>query len=439
MKKREQALAIFNAAVSAVQPSCLLPKNICLEGDKLTLCGQSFLLKDLDHIYIIGAGKASAAMALEVEKILGNHIKAGVIVTKYHHSLPLQKIKCIEAGHPLPDENSVRAGREIIEIVKQAGEKDLIIALISGGASSLLADRPPGTSLGEAQDLFRLLLNSGATINEMNVIRKHLSLIKGGHLAKEAYPATLVSFILSDVIGDPLDVIASGPTVGDPTTFKDAYAILQKYDLIKKLHPAIDLWIQKGIKGEIDDTPKPGDYFFERTFNHIIGSNRIALKGAAAKAEELGFVPFIITDKLNGEANEEAKKMVEYILMYRGARPACILMGGETTVTIKGDGKGGRNQQFALAALAELMKNTNADAIRNSLILSAGTDGSDGPTEVTGAMVDMETINKTKELGLDVFSFLDINDSYHFFEKAGGHIITGATQTNVMDIVIALV
>src|SRR5687768_3925897 len=177
MKKREQALAIFNAAVSAVQPSCLLPKNICLEGDKLTLRDKCFSLKDLEHIYIIGAGKASAAMALEIEKIVGDHIKTGVIVTKYQHALPLQKIKCIEAGHPLPDENSVRAGREIIEIVKQAGEKDLIIALISGGASSLLADRPPGTSLDEVQDLFRLLLNSGATINEMNIVRKHLSLI----------------------------------------------------------------------------------------------------------------------------------------------------------------------------------------------------------------------------------------------------------------------
>ena len=439
MKMRKHALAIFNAAVSAVQPSCLLPNNIYLEGDKLTLRDQSFSLKDLEHIYIIGAGKASAAMALETEKILGDHIDKGLIVTKYHHSLPLQKIKCIEAGHPLPDENSVRAGREIKKLVGQAGEKDLIIALISGGASSLLADHPPGTSLDAVQDLFRLLLYSGAAINEMNIVRKHLSLVKGGQLAKEAYPATLVSFILSDVIGDPLDVIASGPTVGDPTTFKNAYAILQKYDLSKKMHPSIDVWIQKGLRGEIDDTPKPGDYFFERTFNYIIGSNRVALKAAAVKAEELGFVPFIITDKLNGETNEEAKNLVEYILMYRGARPACILIGGETTVSIKGNGKGGRNQQFALAALAELMKNTNADAILNSLILSAGTDGSDGPTEVTGAMVDMETINKTKELGLDIFSFLDNNDSYHFFAKAGGHIVTGATQTNVMDIVIALV
>ena len=191
----------------------------------------------------------------------------------------------------------------------------------------MLADYPPGTSLDEVQDLFRLLLNSGATINEMNAIRKHLSLIKGGQLAKQAYPATLVSFILSDVIGDPLDVIASGPTVGDPTNFKDAYSVLQKYDLIEKLYPAVDAWLQKGLKGETDDTPKPGDYFLERTFNYMIGTNRIALTAAAVKAEELCFVPFIVTDKLNGEASEEAKKLIEYISMYRGARPACILIG----------------------------------------------------------------------------------------------------------------
>ncbi len=241
------------------------------------------------------------------------------------------------------------------------------------------------------------------------------------------------------MIGDPLDVIASGPTVADYSSFKDAYAVLQKYDLVTKLHPAIELWLQKGLNGEIADTPKTGEYFFETTFNHIIGTNRFALEAAAVKAGELGFVPFIITDRLQGDANEKAKELVEYISMYRSARPACILMGGETTVIVKGNGKGGRNQQFALAALAELIKANDTEALRKPLILSAGTDGSDGPTEVTGAMVDEETINKANELGLDISSFLDDNDAYHFFSKAGGHITTGATQTNVMDIVIALV
>ena len=436
---REQALAIFNAAVSAVQPSCLLPKHIRLEHNKLWLHDQTFLLEDYDHIYVIGAGKGSAAMAVETEKILGELIKKGIVVTKYGHALPLQKIKCIEAGHPLPDENSVLAGKEIMQFAAQAGEKDIIIALISGGASALLADHPPGTSLVDVQEVFKLLLHSGATINEMNTVRKHLSLIKGGQLARAAYPATVVSFILSDVIGDPLDVIASGPTVADPTSFENAYAVLQKYDLVKKLHPSIHVWLQNGLNGEIEDTPKAGDPVFEKTFNRLIGTNRIALEAAAKKAEELGFVPFIITDRLSGEADEEAKKLVDYILMCRSAKPACILMGGETTVTIKGKGKGGRNQQFALSALHELTKHYPSENPHMPLILSAGTDGSDGPTDATGAIADEETINKTNELALDISSFLDNNDSYNFFAKTGGLVVTGPTQTNVMDIVIALV
>jgi glycerate 2-kinase len=435
---REHAFAIFNAAVAAVQPSCLLPKNIRLENNKLWLDKQFFPLEETGHIYVIGAGKASAAMALETEKILGDVIEKGVVVTKYGHALPLKKIKCIEAGHPLPDENSVQAGKEILEIATHAGEKDIVIALISGGASSLLADQPTEASLKDVQELFNLLLLSGATINEMNVVRKHLSLIKGGQLAKAIYPATLVSFILSDVIGDPLDVIASGPTVPDTSNFKDAYAVLNKYQLINKLHPAIDGWMQKGLKGEIADTPKPGEYYFERTRNHLIGTNRIALEAAVDKAKALGFAPFIITDKLSGEANEEAKKFVEYISLYRSAKPACILMGGETTVTVKGKGRGGRNQQFALTALQELI-NHNTDTTRVPLILSAGTDGTDGPTEATGAFVDVDTISKTIELGLDISSFLNNNDAYHFFAKTGGLVITGPTHTNVMDIVIALV
>jgi hydroxypyruvate reductase len=435
---REHALAIFNAAVAAVQPSCLLRKNIQLENDKLYLHEQCFSLEETGNIYVIGAGKASAAMAMEAEKILGEIIAKGAVVTKYGHGLPLQKIKCIEAGHPLPDENSVQAGNEIMAIATEAGKKDIVIALISGGASSLLADYPPGTSLKEVQELFDLLLRCGATINEMNIVRKHLSLIKGGQLAKATYPATLVSLILSDVIGNPLDIIASGPTVADTSSFKDAYAVLNKYQLITKVRPAINAWMQKGLKGEIADTPKPGEYYFERTHNHLIGTNRIALEAAANKAKALGFATFIITNKLSGEANEEAKKLVDYLSLYRNAKPACILMGGETTVTVKGKGKGGRNQQFALAALQELI-NHNTGANRVPLILSAGTDGTDGPTEATGALVDADTIKKTSELGLDVSSFLNNNDAYHFFAKAGGHIITGPTQTNVMDIVIALV
>lgn len=433
---REHALAIFNAAVSAVQPSSLLPPNIRLQNDTLWLHGQSFNLNEWKRIYVIGAGKASAAMALETEKILGNHIEKGLVVTKYDHAIPLQKIECIEAGHPLPDENSVRAGSRILEIVQHAGEKDIVLCLISGGASALLADHPPGTSINDVQELFHLLLQCGATIDEINTVRKHLSLIKGGQLARAAYPATLVSFILSDVIGDPLDVIASGPTVPDPTSFYDAYQVLIKYELVKMIHPSINEWMQKGLVGEVPDTPKPGDTVFERTFNHLIGSNHIALQAAADKANALGYTPFILTGELRGDAKEQARIFVSHLSKHGYKQPACILMGGETTVVVKGKGKGGRNQEFALAALGELMKN---DTNMVPLILSAGTDGTDGPTDATGAMVDSATIEAVKTLQLDARSYLNNNDSYNFFRQVGGHIITGATQTNVMDIVLALI
>jgi glycerate 2-kinase len=434
---REQALAIFNAAVSAVQPSQLLPENIAVKEGKLQLKDHLFLLEDVDHIYVIGAGKAAVAMVLEIEKILGEYITKGVVATKYDHCLQLKKIKCIEAGHPVPDENSVKAGKEILDIVSNAKEKDIVISLISGGASALMADHPPGTTLSHLQHLFELLLHSGATISEMNTVRKHLSFIKGGQLSKAAYPAILVSFILSDVIGDPLDVIASGPTAADASSFQDAYSVLKKYGLLHKINSSIIDWLQKGLNKEIEETPKPGANFFKKTFNYLIGTNLIALEAAAIKAKQLGFTPFIITDKMSGEVNEESKKLVHHLNTQSYSQPTCLLMGGETTVTIKGKGKGGRNQQFVLAALNELMRFSETQP-RIPLILSAGTDGSDGPTDATGAMVDEETIKETKALGLDVSQYLDNNDAYNFFTKVGGHIITGATQTNVMDIVIVL-
>jgi hydroxypyruvate reductase len=301
-----------------------------------------------------------------------------------------------------------------------------------------MADHPPGTSLKDVQEVINRLLNSGATINEINIVRKHLSLIKGGQLARAAQPALLVSFILSDVIGDPLDVIASGPTVPDPSSYKDACRILKRYHLINNISPAIKDWIQKGMKGEIADTPKPGDPIFEKSFNHLIGSNQIALNAAVEKAKELGYTTLILTNKLQGEAKEQASLFVQHVIKQNKLpKPMCILMGGETTVTIKGKGKGGRNQEFALAALEELIK-YSVDNSSIPLILSAGTDGTDGPTEATGAIVDKKTIDQAEKLGLDPLTYLQKNDSYHFFKKAGGHIITGPTQTNVMDIVIAL-
>ena len=435
---REQALEIFNAAVAAVQPARLLPAYISVHNNQLRLHDQFFPFWQIKNIYIIGAGKASASMAFEVEKILGPLIKKGVVATKHGHALPLNIIECIEAGHPIPDQQSVYAGQRIIEIVSQAGENDIVIALISGGASALMADHPQGTTLDEVQQLFELLLKSGATIDEMNAVRKHLSRLKGGGISRAAYPATLITFILSDVIGDPLHVIASGPTVADPTTFDDAINDLKKYELFKKIPAAIKEWMLQGIKGIIPETLKPGDPFFEKTTNHLIGTNKIALLAAAGKAANLGLEPVILPNYLSGEASGAAITFIKEILEKKDIeKPVCFLLGGETTVTIRGNGKGGRNQEFALAAFIHLTQNEIAHDIQ--IILSAGTDGSDGPTDATGAFVDDEIIYRAKELELNATDYLSNNDAYHFFKKTGGLIITGPTQTNVMDIVLAII
>jgi glycerate 2-kinase len=434
---RDDALKIFTAAVRAVQPQNLLPRHLQWSHNQLQAGNQVFNADDISNLYIIGAGKASAAMAREAEIILGNRITEGVVVTKYDHGFKLKAIQCIEAGHPVPDEKSVQAGREIIKLLKKAGEKDLVIALISGGASSLLVDCPPGIVLSDLQQVFNKLLQCGATIQEMNTVRKHLSAgIKGGQLTRTAWPATLVSLILSDVIGDPLESIASGPTIADTSTFADVWELLRRYQLREKMPVSVIRWLQLGLTKQIKETPKPGDPIFDKSFNYLIGTNRIALEAAARAAKELQYEPVILTDTLSGEARVKAADLVQQVQTYNGPRPACLLMGGETTVTLTNNGKGGRNQEFALAALVELQKTTGADI---PVIMSAGTDGTDGPTDAAGAVVDAFVMQTAQKIGLNATTYLAQNDSYHFFEKAGGHIITGPTQTNVMDIVVALV
>jgi glycerate 2-kinase len=436
---REHALQIFTEAVKAVQPQYLLPRHIQRNGEELRLGDQYFARGSFNKVYVVGAGKASAAMARQVEIILGDLISEGVIVTKYDHGFPLQKIRCIEAGHPVPDEKSVQAGKEIVQLLKSAGERDLVIALISGGASALMVDYPPGSSLEELQKLFTRLLHSGADITEMNTVRKHLSpLIKGGQLVRAAHPASLVSFILSDVIGDPLESIASGPTVADTSTFKDAWNVLEKYRLVHHLSAAIHEWLQQGMNGTVTETPKPGDAIFNSTHNFLIGTNRVALEAAAKTATSLYYHTSIITDKLSGEASEQAAALIQQVTDYNGPRPACLLLGGETTVTIKANGKGGRNQEFVLAALNSLQQ-ASIPAENMPVILSAGTDGTDGPTNAAGAVIDKDVATAAQKLQLRAVDYLKKNDSYHFFQQAGGHIITGPTQTNVMDIVVILI
>ena len=314
-----------------------------------------------------------------------------------------------------------------------------MIALISGGASALMVDCPPAASLFDVQQLFAALLACGATIGEMNTVRKHLSPgIKGGQLVRSAFPATLVSFILSDVPGDQLDIIASGPTVADTSTFKDAWYVLEKYNLVNGLPASLKDWLKDGVHGVIADTPKPGDKIFENSHTFLIGTNHIALQAAEEKAKQLGYATSIISGNLTGEARVKAAELVQHVSGYHGPRPACLLMGGETTVTIKGNGIGGRNQEFALAALLAI-KRHNGFANKIPIILAAGTDGTDGPTPAAGALVDGLSLKLTREKKLAAENYLEENDSYTFFQEVGGHIITGPTQTNVMDVVVVLI
>lgn len=423
---------IFDAGVAAVQPDKWIREHVRPLPGGIQISDRFFPVLTGARLWITGAGKAAAAMALAVETQLGGVFPLeGLVVTKYAHALPLTQVRIMEAGHPVPDENSVAATRALQQLLQQVQPDDLVILLLSGGASALLADYPPGSSLQEVQTVFQLLLQSGANIEEMNTVRKHLSGIKGGQLARSVYPARLCSLILSDVPGDDLSVIGSGPGTGDPTTFTDALEVLKRYRL--KVPPAILSHLEQGAAGIIPDTPVPGDQVFSKTVNFMTGTNRMALEAAAAKAAELGYHPHIITDQLQGEAREVATILAQYAIRWDGPVPACLVAGGETTVTIRGTGKGGRNQELALAAGIHLQEHAHIT------LLSGGTDGTDGPTDAAGAIVNAAVMENASRLRLNANDFLEQNDAWHFFSKAGGLLITGPTQTNVMDLILLLV
>jgi hydroxypyruvate reductase len=383
-------------------------------------------LPSFRNIYVIGAGKASAQMARAIERLLGARITAGEINVKDGHGAPLRRIQINECGHPVPDQRGVDGARRIARIASQATADDLIVCLISGGASALLPLPAPPITLAEKQKTTRLLLRSGASIHEMNCVRKHISQIKGGQLARLAYPATLLTLILSDVIGDDLDVIGSGPTVPDRSTLADARAIFDKYGIGNKLPAAAQ------------ETPKPGDRIFAKTHNVIVGSNALAVDAAEVEARRLGFHTLVLSTFLEGEAREIARVHAAIAKEIRATgrpvkTPACVISGGETTVTVRGKGLGGRNQEFALAAALDIA------GLQNVLILSAGTDGTDGPTDAAGAIADGTTLVRAQALGLNAPAFLANNDSYRFFEATGDLIKTGPTGTNVADIQLVLV
>jgi len=433
---RNDAMGIFQAGLRAADPFSAILRHVKFAGQQLQAGEKRYDLTRVSAIYAIGAGKASARMAQAMEQILGGRL-SGVVNVKYGHAVPLKGVKVNEAGHPLPDEAGVRGTREILRLLEHCDERSVVLFLISGGGSALLPCPAEGLTLDDKQRTTQALLDCGATIQEINAVRKHISRVKGGRLAKAAYPATVVSLILSDVVGDSLDSIASGPTVPDSSKFADCLRVIDRYRLHEMLPPAVRSYLQRGAEGELEETPKPNDPIFHRVQNLIVGSNRLALSAAKEKAEELGYRALILSSLIQGDTREAAgvhaaigKEVVE--TGNPVPRPACIISGGETTVTIRGGGLGGRNQEFALAAALGI---AGSEGI---VVLSGGTDGTDGPTDAAGAMADGTTVQRAKDKGLDPERHLETNDSYHFFRSLDDLLVTGPTFTNVMDLRLVL-
>jgi len=433
---RKAAGEIFQAALDAVNPRTAVHRHLRRDGEKLLADGEVYDLRER-RIYVVGAGKASGVMAAAVEEVLGDRISAGVVVVKDGHGLPLQRIRIHEASHPVPDARGVQAKAAILALLEKTRPEDLVIVLISGGGSALLPAPVAGTDLAEKQVVTRELIRCGATIEEINAVRKHCSRVKGGQLARAVQPASCLTLVLSDVIGDRLDVIASGPTAPDPTTYKDTLEVLRRYGLQDRIPASIRQYLESGAKGEVPETPKPGDICFEKARHLIVGNNFQALLAGRDRAASLGFHTLLLTAALQGESREVAKTLAALLLEMRRSGhpvppPACLLLGGETTVTVRGRGKGGRNQELTLAVAAAIAGEEDL------VIFSAGTDGTDGPTDAAGAVADGETGPRAKQAGLDPCGALEDNDSYHFFEGLGDLIKTGPTLTNVMDITLLL-
>jgi hydroxypyruvate reductase len=435
---RNDAVEIFNKGLQAVEPGAAVRKYCRLENNTLFVDNKRYDLSQYSKLFVIGAGKASSPMAEALESILGKRITNGLINVKYGHVTELRRVKLIEAGHPIPDDNGQHGAELIKGIAKNAGKTDLLLCLISGGGSALLPLPASGLTLKEKQDTIKVLLSCGASIHEINAIRKHISLVKGGRLAQAAYPATLVSLILSDVVGDDLDVIASGPTVPDTTTFSDCMEIVDKYNILKQLPETVVDHIKAGLAGNVPETPKLDDSAFKKTQNVIIGSNIEAITAAKQKAENLGYNTLILSSMIEGETRHVAHvhgAIAREILKTGNPlpSPACIISGGETTVTLTGKGSGGRNQEFSLAAAIDIAGKEKI------VVLSGGTDGTDGPTDAAGAFADTTTLTRAEALDLDPHDFLSNNDAYNFFDKLGDLLMTGPTHTNVMDLRIVLV
>ena len=428
---------ILQAGLQAADPKKAIREGLQIKGPILQVGSHTFNLAKFSRVVCVGAGKASVAMASTVEDLLGDYLEGGVVVVPRQNRCQLGKILIREAGHPLPDRNSVRAAGEILALVQSLRPQDLLLVLLSGGASSLLALPVPPVPLTDKQKTTRLLLRSGAKIQEINVIRKHLSVIKGGRLA-EASSATLIGLLMSDVLEDDMSVIGSGPTLPDPSTFHDAQKILTMYKLWERIPQSVRLHLQRGLRGKIPDTPKPGKRVFHSSYHHLIGNNRLAVEGLGKRAKALGLRPVTLTTTLTGEAGEVGKMVGALAREIHSSGnphppPVCLIIGGELTVCVRGSGKGGRAQEFALSAAHEI------SGLPNTMVAGMGTDGRDGSTDVAGAVVDGGTLTRARRHGVDATKMLLRHDSYSFFKKVDGHIVTGPTGTNVNDIYLVLV
>ncbi|HNU90965.1 MAG TPA: glycerate kinase [Spirochaetota bacterium] len=440
---RDDIREVYSAAIEAVNPRGAVLEHLRLQAGKLLVRSRGSTIREFDldafgRIFVLGAGKATALMARAVEELLGDRISAGLISVKYGYTTSLARIETIEAAHPVPDEKGRRAAERILDMATGAGAGDLIISLISGGGSALLPLPAPPVTLEEKRQTTNLLLKSGASIHEMNAVRKHLSLIKGGNLARAARPATVINLMISDVVGDDPDVIASGPIVPDASTFAEALSILERYGIADSVPASVLDRLRDGVKGLLPENPKVGEECFSGGTGIVIASNILALEAARSRAKSLGYTPVVLSSLIEGDTREAAMfhAAIAREMVASGnpvSAPACLISGGETTVEVRGKGLGGRNMEFALQSAILL------DGTRGICVASVGTDGTDGPTDAAGAFADGRTVRRAMAIGLDAGKYASENDSYHFFERLGDLIVTGPTNTNVMDVRIIMV
>ena len=441
-RQRELAMELVWAALGTVNPARAVARHLRLEGEMLWVGDRTYDLAAVGRLLVVGAGKAGAGMAAAVEAFLGDRIAEGWVNVRYGYeklrSVPAP-IHVHPAGHPVPNEAGLQGTSRILDLVDGLREGDLALVLISGGASALLVQPVPGVSLADLQRLTEALLRSGATIGEVNTVRKHLSQVKGGRLAQRITQrgAQAAVLALSDVVGNPLDVIGSGPCAPDPTTFANAREVLVLYGLWEEAPPSTREHLERGLRGEVEETPKPGDPLFGRVHHTLVADNRVAALAAVERAQALGLHALLLTTYLEGEAREVGRALAalakeEIRHDHPLPRPACLVLGGETTVTVRGAGKGGRNQEVALGAALSL------DGWRDVMVVALATDGTDGPTDAAGAIATGRTVARARRLGLDPSDHLARNDAYPLFAALGDLILTGPTGTNVNDLTFVL-